>query len=552
MKRLRLARLSILTCSLLATSSVSLAQVLNETGSLLPQAVVPNSQLGSSVATDGNYYVVGAPERSIDASQDGAAFFFDALSGQVIRRIDASDGTNQDFFGMAAATSGGLALIGAPFDNTNGNLSGSAYIFSVPAGQELHKLVPSDGAAFDEFGRQLAIGGGLAVVGNPLHDSIVPASSGAVYIFDSSTGQELAKLSGGTFSSEGFGSGVAIGDGKIFVGVTGDDDQGLQSGAVYVFDASTFQLQSKLHAADAAPGDWFGTQVDVDGDNLLVTASGADPGRAVYLIDIPSGQTLQKLTAGTSLGDGFGSSISLAGAFALIGTPNSDEEGPDSGSAYLFEVSTGLELAKLLYSAGTSGDLFGKDVALNDRNALVGMPFADVTWFRDGAALSFDLAAVSESGNAFCFGDGNGSPCPCSSNGNAGQGCANSGGQGGAVLAATGHASIAVDTIGFEISNVPGDKPGLLLRGANQINRGMGNLVGDGLLCTSGQTARSHVQTTSSGSTVFTNFKGQSFGQASYGAGVTANYQFWYRDTENTCSGSGFNFTNAWAVEWGL
>ena len=54
------------------------------------------------------------------------------------------------------------------------------------------------------------------------------------------------------------------------------------------------------------------------------------------------------------------------------------------------------------------------------------------------------------------------------------------------------------------------------------------------------------------GSTVFTNFAGQSFGEASYGPGANANYQFWYRDSGNTCSGSGFNFTNAWTVDWSL
>ena len=188
MKRFSLARLSLLTCSLLGATATSLAQTLTESSSLLPQAIVANSQLGFSVATDGSYYIVGAPERSIDASQDGAAFIFDAHSGQVIRRIDASDGTNQDYFGSAAAISNGLALIGAPVDNTNGNLSGSAYIFAVPSGQELHKLVPSGGAAFDEFGRQLAIGGGIAVVGVPQE-----GSHGALYIFDVATGQECTR-----------------------------------------------------------------------------------------------------------------------------------------------------------------------------------------------------------------------------------------------------------------------------------------------------------------------------------------------------------------------
>ena len=128
----------------------------------------------------------------------------------------------------------------------------------------------------------------------------------------------------------------------------------------------------------------------------------------------------------------------------------------------------------------------------------------------------------------------------------------NSTGTNGASLVATGNASISADTCGLQIDGVPGNKPGLVLRGKNQVIGGAGNPVGEGLLCTAGQSARSKVQITSAGSTTFTEFQaGVSFGAASYGAGVRANYQFWYRDTANTCNGGGFNFTNAWTVVWG-
>ncbi len=149
----------------------------------------------------------------------------------------------------------------------------------------------------------------------------------------------------------------------------------------------------------------------------------------------------------------------------------------------------------------------------------------------------------------FCSGDGTGTPCPCGANAGLGQGCLNSGGIG-AQLVASGTASISNDSFQLAISGVPGNKPGLILRGSNQLNGGAGNPAGDGLLCTSMMTARSHVQITSAGSTLFTHFSGGPFGASSYGPGVMANYQFWYRDPMGTCSGAGFNFTNAWAVTW--
>jgi hypothetical protein len=176
------------------------------------------------------------------------------------------------------------------------------------------------------------------------------------------------------------------------------------------------------------------------------------------------------------------------------------------------------------------------------------------TWLGDWTAsyaFGFTTSTGENTGYAYCFGDGTGTACPCGTTSAPGQGCLNSTGTNGATLQGAGNASIAGDTFQLQITGVPGNKPGIVLRGKNQISGGGGNPVGEGLLCTAGQSARSKVQITSAGATTFTEFQnGVSFGSASYGAGVTANYQFWYRDTANVCNGGGFNFTNAWSVTW--
>ena len=162
-----------------------------------------------------------------------------------------------------------------------------------------------------------------------------------------------------------------------------------------------------------------------------------------------------------------------------------------------------------------------------------------------------DSSSAAKAGNAgvpYCFGDGTGGACPCGANGNAGEGCANTSGTGGALLDAFGVPSFSNDTLGFTVSGVPGSKPGLLLKGNNQVNGGLGNPVGDGLICTAGGSKRSHVQVTDgSGQTTFNDWSGAGIGTIS-NAGVPTNYQFWYRDNTNPCSGSGFNFSNAYSL----
>ena len=147
-------------------------------------------------------------------------------------------------------------------------------------------------------------------------------------------------------------------------------------------------------------------------------------------------------------------------------------------------------------------------------------------------------------GAAYCFGDATGSSCPCSAFGAIGQGCANTSGFG-ATLIAHGFHSFSDDTFEIQVDGVPGNKPGLLLRGDNHV----AVLAGDGILCTSGNTMRSHVQVTNAGTMTFTDSAGSPFGAVA-NLGAPTNFQCWYRDPSNPCSGAGFNFTNAWEVTY--
>ncbi len=150
----------------------------------------------------------------------------------------------------------------------------------------------------------------------------------------------------------------------------------------------------------------------------------------------------------------------------------------------------------------------------------------------------------NNTGNAYCFGDGSGALCPCVNNGGAGEGCANSGGAG-ATLTGTGNGSFSNDTLAFNIAGVVGAKPGLLIKGNNQV----GIPAGDGILCTTGQSQRSQVQVTAAGATTFNDFLGSPFGSVA-NMGSASNFQFWYRDPQGSPCGNGFNFSNGWTVTY--
>ena len=61
------------------------------------------------------------------------------------------------------------------------------------------------------------------------------------------------------------------------------------------------------------------------------------------------------------------------------------------------------------------------------------------------------------------------------------------------------------------------------------------------------------MQLTVAGATTYTTWDGVlPLGSVANAVGVSTNYQFWYRDPMTGPCGSGFNFTNAMDVVYGL
>ena len=83
----------------------------------------------------------------------------------VSNEVGASDGGAGDGFGWSVGISGGVAIVGAPEDDDPFTAAGAAYLFDATSGQQLAKILASDGALADEFGHGVAISGSTAVIG---------------------------------------------------------------------------------------------------------------------------------------------------------------------------------------------------------------------------------------------------------------------------------------------------------------------------------------------------------------------------------------------------
>ena len=69
-----------------------------------------------------------------------------------------------------------------------------------------------------------------------------------------------------------FGSAVCVDGDLAIVGARGDDENGVDSGAAYIYQKSDtgWTEMAKLTAPDAAPGDLFGWSVGIWGERAIV------------------------------------------------------------------------------------------------------------------------------------------------------------------------------------------------------------------------------------------------------------------------------------------
>ena len=152
-------------------------------------------------------------------------------------------------------------------------------------------------------------------------------------------------LASGGGAGDRFGRSMSLNDGVLVIGAWADAGGGTDAGAAYVYRVvdGTWIQEQKLVASSGMQGDQFGWACASEGDLVLVSSHldderGLDAG-AVYVFrhDGVSWNQEAKLTAlDAQPGDRFGQSLAIDAGHLVIGSPQDDDQGSNSGSAYLF------------------------------------------------------------------------------------------------------------------------------------------------------------------------------------------------------------------------
>ena len=351
---------------------------------------------GVGTSVDGGRVLIGARNDDTVVGHVGAAYLFDLSTRQIIHKFVPGD-TGAPEFGRSVSLCGDLGMIGRFRDTELGASAGAAYLFDMTTGLQLHKLTAPDGEALDSLGLSVVLDGNRAIAGAHGDDDGAD-TAGAVYIFDAPSGAMLRKIiSPDPDADDTFGFSVDAANGLLIVGAIGDDEAATDAGAAYLFylDQSRPPVKLMAPAGDAATDDYFGQDVAIADNYVVVGAPHRSAGKgAAYVYDL-DGQFVRKLAPDDGVnGNLFGFGLAASGPTLVVSAEGDPTLGASAGAAYLFDLETGQQLTKLLAPGGQPNDRFGRHPDIDGGVVVIGAEGVVKAGANAGAAYVFNFAGI--------------------------------------------------------------------------------------------------------------------------------------------------------------
>lgn len=345
-------------------------------------------QFGYSVGIGGDVAIVGAwANNGREDNRSESAYLFDTKAGKQLFRF----AIRANGLGMAVATDGKTAVVGAPGDDHAGTHSGSVYVFDVETGRLKFRLAASDAGQLHEFGYSVAIDGEILVVGT--------RRKGVVYLFDTQTGQQTHRLSDpDSDPSKEFGGSVSIQNQVVIVG-------GVGSKTVYLYDAMTGEHLASVHPTDDDTGGGFGQSVAFSNGKAIVGSSNSEKG--FYLYDVfarlneiiedpernhitsnhadPQHHQITRLLRANKF-DGTALSVATSESYAAV---TAQRTGSNQKSVCIFDTTTGRKLHEFVRNDATEGLHFGGSIGISGQTVIIGSGH-DLYNESPGAAYLYD------------------------------------------------------------------------------------------------------------------------------------------------------------------
>lgn len=269
--------------------------------------------------------------------------------------------------------------------------------------------------ALTVFGEQVGISGTTSIVGVYLDDNEKGINAGAAFIYIQGTDpltawdQQTKLMAPDGNSGDFFGGAVAISGNTVAVGACGNDADGGDAGAVYVYTrtGTTWGWEQKIAHVQTTVDSLFGAAIALH-DNTIIIGALTESKAYVYTrmgtvwsldgtLQSPSG----------AIDEWFGASVAIFGNIAVVGSPKSNLRASSGGAVSIFaKTSTGWQhIATDAPTSVTNGAQYGRSVTISGTQVLVGAPGLNsvytIGWTLDQLPIFSDLNIIKSTDAGF-------------------------------------------------------------------------------------------------------------------------------------------------------
>ncbi len=350
--------------------------------------LVDNSFFGTAIAVKGNLVAIGTPgANGANNNGSGAAYIFELVGSEFIykKKIFTTIGNSLDDFGFSATFNDDNLFVGSPGYNVDGRNEGSVFVYELVNFNQVAKLEMSDDIN-SQFGASLSSTNNELVVAAPIGMNS-NSSFGSVFLFTKSAANWVDATEDYKFTApeeDGYGlygSSIKMNEGFLLIGTRAGTKVDLWQKSVTGWGMAS--IVKTFQEPDLVFQNQYGTAVALSHNDILIGAFNLnlphETSGAVFAYEKdgtwadPVGLPKLYDPSFNASNDLFGEDVDIYGKYAVVGASNDDVQGENSGAAYVFEFNgtSWDRVAKLTASDGVAMDNFGSAVSITDERVVV-------------------------------------------------------------------------------------------------------------------------------------------------------------------------------------